>query len=128
MALETVVGEDPAQIRVPQEEDAVHVPHLTLVPVGTPEDGSGAGHGGDLVGVGLDPEPGVVSDAKKVVDDLEALATGGVVGAGDVHQCTALRLGVVTQEGEGGDDGGWVDVERELVLDDGELLDVLGET
>ena len=37
MSLESVIRQDPSQIRMIGEEDAVHVPHLALVPVGSGE-------------------------------------------------------------------------------------------
>lgn len=136
------------------EEDAVHVPDLTLVPVGTVEDGDSRGNGGGLVGVGLDADALLVGDREEVVDDLglleprtpniawhlvsscpriclithlEAVLAGGVVDGSDVRDLLELALRVVTEEGEDGDDGLGGDVENELVLVDGELLDVLGQ-
>lgn len=62
-----------------------------------------------------------------MIDDLEALVAGGVVSAGDVDETLELALAVVAQEGQGLDDGGWRDVERELVLPYGELLYEFGQ-
>jgi hypothetical protein len=47
--LEAVVSEDAAQVWVAAEEDAIHVPHLTLKPVGSGVDGHKAGHCSHLV-------------------------------------------------------------------------------
>lgn len=82
----------------------------------------------DFISVRLDTDTRVVLDREEVVDDFEALRTGGVVGTADVHACAELGLGVVAKEGQCGDDGVWCNVECELVLDDAELLDELGET
>lgn len=55
------------------------------------------------------------------------MLAGGVVDGGDVRDLLELALCVVTEEGENRDDGLGGDVEDELVLVDGELLDVLGQ-
>ena len=56
MAVEAVVGQDAAQVRVAVEDDAVQVEGLALVPVGGGEDAGDRGHGRVLVG--LAPSPG----------------------------------------------------------------------
>jgi hypothetical protein len=95
VALEAVVGHDTAEIRVAGEEDAEEIVDLSLVPVGSVEEADDAGDGGDLVGVGLDADPGVVADAQEVVDDLESLVTGGEVDCGDGADCGELGSSVV---------------------------------
>ena len=62
-----------------------------------------------------------------MVDDLEALRSGRVVCPADVHARLELRLGMVTQERQDGDDGLRGNVERQLVFDDAKLLDELGQ-
>lgn len=95
VALETVVGHDSAEIGVVGEVDTKQVVNLTLIPVGTVEERSDAGNGGGLVGVGLDTDTGVVADTEEVVDDLESLVSGRVVGSGDVADLGELGRGVV---------------------------------
>jgi hypothetical protein len=68
-----------SQIRVAAEEDTVHVPDLTLVPVGTREDLDSRRDGGDLVGVGLDADTRLVGDREEVVDDLYDVSTARVL-------------------------------------------------
>lgn len=63
-----------SQVGVSGKEDTVHVPDLTLVPVGTVEDGDSRGNGGGLVSVGLDADAGLVGDREEVVDDLSLSA------------------------------------------------------
>lgn len=58
---------------------------------------------------------------------LKPVGLGGEVDGGDVDDLPVLALGVVAQEGEDGEDGLGGDVDGELVLVDGELLDVFGE-
>lgn len=55
---------------------------------------------------------------------LEALLPGREVDRGNVNDLLVLALCVVAEEGEGGDDRLGRDVEGELVLVDGELLNV----
>lgn len=130
------------QIGVALEEDTVHIPDLAFVPVGAVEQADDGGDGGDLVGVGLDTDAGLVGVGEKVVDDLGRVSTWrdqkhgthlepaglcGEVDCGDVDDLAVLALGVVPEEGEDGDDRLGGDVEGELVLVDGELLHVSRE-
>lgn len=110
-----------------QEEDTKQIPDLTLVPICCTVDCRSTGHWCDLICVRLDPDPRVVLDTEQVVDDLKSLTPERVVCTGDVHHGPKLSLRVVSQKSQRRDDGRWVDVEGELVLDDGELLDVLGQ-
>lgn len=77
----TIVCEDPPEIRVPDKEDAIEVVNLPLIPVRGPVHCRRARHRCDFIRVRLDPNARIVPDAKKVVDDLEALASCWVVGA-----------------------------------------------
>jgi len=95
MTLEAVVGHDATEIGVAGEEDSKQIVNLALVPVGTIKEGGDAGNGGGLVGVGLDPDSGVVAHTEQVVDDLEALVTGGEVDGGDIADLGELGRGVV---------------------------------
>lgn len=125
------------------KEDTVHIPDLTFVPVGAVEQTNDRGNGGDLVGVGLDTDARLMGVGEEVVDDLERgqhtrfaacaktrlkpVGLGGEVDGGDVDDLPVLALGVVAEKGEDGEDGLGGDVDGELVLVDGELLDVFGE-
>lgn len=95
VALEAVVGHDAAEVGVAGEEDAVQVIHLALVPVGAVVEAGDAGDGRGLIGVGLDADAGVVADGEHVVDDLEALVAGGIVGGSDGAALGELGSGVV---------------------------------
>jgi hypothetical protein len=68
-----------------------------------------------------------VLDAEEVVDDFEPLGPRGVVGSADVHHTLVLRVRVVAEEVDDVDDGRGRDVERELILVHGRLLDEFGE-
>src|SRR5262249_34245108 len=83
MAHELFVHEKPARIRVILELHPEHVPRLALEPVGDgPEHDSARDAGVVLVHAHLQPEPMVVGDRVKMVDDLEARA---VLAAGELQ-------------------------------------------
>lgn len=128
VTLETVIGQDSPEIRVTDEEDTVHVPNFTFVPVGGTEHTGGGGDWVDLVSVSLDTDSCVVLNRKKVVNHLESLRTSGVIGTGNVHACSELSLSVVPEESKSGNHSVWCDVECEFVLNYAELLNELGET
>lgn len=128
MTIKTVVGHNPAQIRVSSEEHTIHIIHLTLVPQRTLIQARHTGYGGRLVRVGLDADPRVVADTEQVVDDFEAVVLRREVNGGDVGDLGVFGRGVVFQEGHDGDQTGGGGVDNQLVLPHGELLDVFRET
>jgi hypothetical protein len=65
--------------------------------------------------------------AEEVVDDLETLLTFGIISARNILTRLELALGVVAKEGQDRYDRRRSDVEGELVPEDGELLDELGQ-
>ena len=97
------------------------------VPVCASEERHSTRDGVGLASVRLDPDASGVLHAKEVVHNLEALVPLREVDGGDVHDALELALRVVPEEGENLDDGGRRDVDGELVLEDGELLDVFRE-
>lgn len=127
VSFEAIVCHDSPQVRVTQEEDTKQVPNLPLVPIGGSEHTRRTWNRCDLICIRLDSDSRVELDAQQMVYDFESLGTCGVVGSRDVHQRSELTLSVVSKESQGGDDGRWVDIECQFVLDDGELLDVFGE-
>jgi hypothetical protein len=58
----TIISQNPPQIWVTAEEDAIHVPDLPLVPIGSTEESGSGWDGSDLICVGLDSDTGVVGD------------------------------------------------------------------
>jgi hypothetical protein len=70
VALKAVVGEDAAEVGFVGEEDAVHVPNLTLVPVGRTVNFHRGLDGAQLVGVRLDADARVIAERQQVVDQL----------------------------------------------------------
>lgn len=109
------------------EENAKHVVHFTLVPQSAIEKTGHTGDGLSLVAVCLDADTGVVADAEHVVDDLESLVAGGIVDRSNIGDLCVLGGGVVLEECHDGDQPGGRNIDSELVLPDGELLDVFGK-
>lgn len=95
VALKAVVGHDTTEIGVADKEDSKKIVGLALVPVGSVKEASDAGHGRNLVGVGLDADSGVVANAEKVVDNLESLVARGVIDGRDGADLRELGRGVV---------------------------------
>ena len=127
VAIETIIGHNTTQIRMSSEEYTEHVVDLTLVPQGAFKQTGQTGHGAGLIGVGLDSDAGVVTNAKKVVDDFETLVTGWVVDGGDIGDGGEFSRGMVFEKAHNRDDAGRRNVDAKLVLPHGELLDMLGQ-
>ena len=93
------------------------------VPISTTEDRHSTRDSIDFRGIGLHPNSSTVLDTQKVVHDFETLIPLREVDTADIHTSLVLTLGVVTKESEDGDNGGGCDIESQLVLKHGELLD-----
>lgn len=134
-----------SQIRMAGEQDTKKIPSFALIPdtgsagtildlknrripISTTENTNGAGNGIGLCSIGLDPDPAAVLDTQQMVDNFEAFLTFGVVCTTDIHDTLELALAVVTEKSENGDDSGGGDVESELVVEDGELMNEFWET
>lgn len=102
-------------------------PTKTFAPIRSSENWDSARDGVSLASVGLDPDSSGVLDGEQVVYDFKSLFALGEVDTADVHAGFKLALAVVAQESEDRDDGAGCDVESQLVLQDGELLDELGK-
>lgn len=102
MTLESVISKNASQVRMVSEEHAVHVPDLTLVPVGGFVDIVARVNRRQLVGVGLDADSGVVAERQQIVDDLEAVRSRWHVHSGDVDEIFELRLVMVLEELQNG--------------------------
>lgn len=68
-----------------------------------------------------------MADTEHVVDNLESLVAGGIVDRSYIGDLGVLGGGVVLEECHDGDQAGGRNVDGELVLPDGELLDVFGK-
>ena len=123
MPLETVIGEDAAQVRVAGEQDAVHVVGFALEPVGAREDRTGRGDGFPFGNGRLDADALVLARRQKVVHHVEARGTPRPVHTAAVDIGDELALRVVTQEGEKLKEPRRRDVDRQLVIGNRGALD-----
>ena len=127
MPIESVVGHDPSEIRVSDKEDSEKVIHLSLVPVGTIVQ---TGDGRDrrrFVGVCLDSDARIVAHTQQVVDHFKPLVARWIVDGGNVRHLCKLGCSMVFEKMEDRKDArGW-DIDDQLVLPYGELLDVFGQ-
>lgn len=69
-------------------------------PIGRTEDSGHRGNRRSLFDLGLHPNPNVLSQAKQVVDDVEAWLATGIIHPADVHQLLELEIYVIAQEGQ----------------------------
>ena len=67
-----------------------------------------------------------MSDAEKVINDLEPVASGGIIHSCDVRHHGVLSCCMVLEEGHDRNDAGRRNVDCEFVFPDGKLLDVFG--
>src|ERR1041384_7313648 len=104
MTLETVVGEDAAQVGMVGEPHAIEVVGLALEPAGRAEQGRGRRHRRGLVSRDLDADALVVLEAEQIVDDVEALLALGPIDAADVDELLEQAARIVAQESEERDD------------------------
>lgn len=116
MAVETIVGHNPSEIGMTDEEHAEKVVDLALVPICAVIETGDRRHGCRLVCIRLHPDPGIVTDREQIVDDLKSLISCRVVDGCDVADLCELGSSMVLEEGEGGNDASGWDVDGELVL------------
>ncbi len=95
-------------------------------PVSTPEDCHCTRYVVSFSSVRLDPDPTGLFNTEKVVDHFESLFSFRIIGTADIHDALELTLGMVSEEGENGNDSRRRGVQRQLVLEHRELLDELG--
>ena len=127
MPIEAVVCHYPSEVWVANEEDPEEVVNLTLIPIRAVVKTCDAWDGRSFVCVCLDSDARVVSDAEKVIDNLEAGIPRRIIDCRNVRHHGELRSCVVFEEGHDRDNSRRRDVDGELVLPDRELLDVFGE-
>ena len=77
------------------EEDTEKIIDLTLIPVRPGKETGDRWHRRGFVGICFDTDAGVVSDRKKVVNDLEAVGTSREVGGGNRANLGELGSSVV---------------------------------
>lgn len=116
------------------EEDAKQIINFSLVPVCPVVETCDARNWRCLVGVCLDPNPGVVAHAQEVIDDFESLVSGREINRSDIGDLRELCSCVVCncisiipelnwnclthtfEKGKNGDHARWRDVDNQLIL------------
>src|SRR5438309_5693187 len=84
--LETIIGEDPPQIIIPGEADAVHVEHLALEPTGNGPQPSDARHRRRLVSRDFYADAPILGQRQQMIDDFEPLRPVWIIDPCDLHQ------------------------------------------
>src|SRR5262245_10234890 len=101
VARELLVEQQAPEVRMTGEAHAVHVPDLTLHPVGGgPERAERIDLAGRLGHARLDAQAMIPRDRVEVVDHLEARRLAEVVHAGDVGEQVEAQLRVVARREE----------------------------
>merc|ERR1719382_1267683 len=98
MAFKPVICEDATKVRVVCEIDAVHVPHLPLVPVGGLEDFVDRLNGRELISIGFDADTGVEAEGQQVVDNLKSERSSWDVNPTDIRHGAKLGVVVILEE------------------------------
>ena len=99
MALEAVIGEQPAHIRMAGEDDPVEIVGLALEPVGAGKDVDDRGDRRLLIDLELHPDAQVLLGREQMIDNVEAPLAPRPVDRRDVEQAHELAALVVAQEG-----------------------------
>ena len=110
-----------------RKENTVHVVRLALVPVCTLVHRRRGRNWSDLVRVCLDADARSKVHTQELVRDLEPLRARWIVDRSDVDDRPEAGLRMVAEEGQDGDHASRWNVERQFILEDRELLDVLGQ-
>ncbi|EGE58076.1 hypothetical protein RHECNPAF_35000133 [Rhizobium etli CNPAF512] len=97
-ALEAFPHIDPAKIRMSREPDAIHVPGLTLVPVGGAPDSRDRRHFRRIAKAALDADPPPVGQRIEMVDRLEPRRFGIMIDPANVREEIELHGRMLFQE------------------------------
>ncbi len=71
MSFESIISENPPEVRMIGEEDSEHVKDLPFVPIGSFEDLADRVDGGQFVGVGFDSDARIEAKGHQIVDQLK---------------------------------------------------------
>lgn len=80
-----------------------------------------------LSSIRLDADPTRILVAQQIIHNFKALVLVRKINRSYIHHTLELALCMVPQESEHGNDTGGADVQREFVLEHGELLHELGQ-
>ena len=97
---------------------------MAYAPIRSSEDGGCARHVIGLAGVCLNPDPPGMLEAEQMIHHLESFVPLRIINATDVNDSFELALGVIAEKGQDLHDGRGCNINREFILDHGELLDV----
>src|SRR5262249_46115711 len=98
MALESVVGEQPAHVRMTGEEHAVEIVRFPFEPVGAGKHADDRGDRRPLIHLEFHPDAQVLLGRQQMIDDVEAAFAAGPVDRGNVDDAPELASFVVTQK------------------------------
>ena len=90
MAVETVVGEDPAQVWMSGEQDSIEIVSFALEPVSAGIDRRRRRYCFFFPDGNLDPDAVILARRKQVVDDIEAPLPARPVDTADIGQIDEL--------------------------------------
>ena len=118
MAFKTVIRQNPPQIRVIAEEDAVEVVGFALEPASAAEHSLHGWNGHVLIRRNLYPQPVVLAVAKQVVDHLEPLFPLRIIDAANIDQHLAIDGRIIPHKPHRIDDQVPLHPNRQLVAHD----------
>ncbi len=127
MALEAVVGEQPAHVGMIGEHHAVEVPGLALEPLGAGKHRDDRRNRRHLVGLGLHADARVLLRREEMIDDVEALLARRPVHRGHIDDVPELAARIVAQERRDLHDVGRLCGDRQFAIGDGMPGDRAGQ-
>src|SRR5262249_57974568 len=116
MALESVIRQQPAHVRMPGKEYAVKVVGFALEPVRTGKHANDGRHRRRLADLDLHPDAQVLFGREEMIDHVEAPFAPRPVDRGDVDDAPELAAFVVAQEGGNLHDVTGVRADRQLAV------------
>ena len=127
MAFKAVVGEQPAQIRMALEHDAIEIIGLALEPVGARKDIDDGSDRTILIDLDLDANTPVPGRRQQMVDDVEAVRALRPVHRREIDKGKEGAARIIAQECDHPVDLGRLGRDRELAPDNGIAADRAGE-
>src|SRR5262245_6387011 len=98
MALEPIVGEQPAHVRMAGEEHAVEIVGFALEPVGTGKHADDRGNRRRLIHLEFHPDAQILLGRQQMINDVETPFAAGPVDRGNVDDAPELASLVITQK------------------------------
>ena len=98
MTLEAIIGEDPPQIRMAGEHNAIEVVSLPFIPIRAGKDLDDRGHRRRLIGLDFEANARIVFGRKQMIDDIKAAFAARPIDCRDVDQAPEQAAGIVAQK------------------------------